>query len=907
MEPRRPSPEEMLARAASEAETERRGRLKIFFGAAPGVGKTYAMLEAGQARKREGVDVVLGWVETHGRAETEALTRGFEHLPSRVVEHRGLTLHEFDLDAALARRPGLILVDELPHTNAPGSRHARRWQDIEELLDAGLDVYTTLNVQHLESLNDVVAIVTGVAVTETVPDSILDRATDIELVDLPPDELLQRLREGKVYVPAQADRAMRNFFRKGNLIALRELVMRRAAERVDAQVTEWRRGEGAGRPVPTRERLLVAVGAAPQSADLVRAAYRMAARLRAPWIALSVENPASDRMSARDRERVGAHLALAERLGGETLVVRGEHVADEILAAARERNVSRIIVGKPGRSRWRERLQGSLVESIVRGSSAIDVLVTSGEEGEPERAAPRPAATKSHRPADYGRALGVVVVTTAICWATRRQFTLADQSMIYLLGVLVAASRLPRGPSLVAAVASVAALDFFFVPPFLTFNVSDLRFVITFTVMLVVGVTVSHLTHRIRQQAETARRRERRSAALYAMIRDFAVETSVDDIAAAAVRQVRDLLETDAVVFMVDAGGRLVPRVGLDSPLAASDREIAVARWVYDHGRPAGYESDTLPASEGYFLPLVGTADTLGVFGVGLGRARVQPTPAQRQLLETFVAQTALALERALLAERAQAAEVGAETERARSALLSAVSHDLRTPLASITGTASMLLDDDTPLAAPARRELLKTIHDETERLSRLIANLLDLTRLDSGALEVRKELCPLEELVGAALQRVRRLLQGRDLRVDLPADVLLVPVDPVLAEQVLVNLLENALRYSPPGSPLEVTGAVEGDVVAMSVADRGGGIPPGEEEHIFERFYRLPDGARTHSTGLGLTICRAIVHAHGGEIRAENRDGGGAVFRFTLPLGGASQALAAMQSEPEPENEAAP
>jgi two-component system sensor histidine kinase KdpD len=731
----------------------------------------------------------------------------------------------------------------------------------------------------------------------------LDGASEIELVDLPPDDLLQRLREGKVYLPAQVERAMQNYFRKGNLIALRELTLRRAAERVDAQVTEWRRGEGAGRTWPTRERLMVAVGAAPQSADLVRAAYRMAARLRAPWIALSVENPATDRLSVHDRERVAANLALAERLGGETLVVRGEHIADEIVAAAHERNVSRIIVGKPHRGRWLTRLRGSLVEDVVRGSGAIDVLVTSGEEGEQERAraaarAPQPA----QRVGDYARALAVVVVSTGICWFSRSALTLADQAMIYLLGVLVASSRLPRGASLFAAIASVAALDFFFVDPFFTFTVSDLRYVITFAVMLVVGVTVSHLTHRIRQQADAARRRERRSAALYAMIRDFAVETSVDDIAATAVRQVRDLVETDAVVLMIDAGGRLAPRAGLDSPLATSEREIAVARWVYEHGRPAGHDSDTLPAADGLFLPLVGTRDTLGVFGVALARCPVPPSPGQRQLLETFTAQTALALERARLAERATAADVAAETERARSALLSAVSHDLRTPLASITGTAGMLLDDRSALGDGARRELMETIRDEADRLSRLIANLLDLTRLDSGALQVRKELCPLEEIVGSALHRLRAQVAGREIRVDLPPDVLLVPVDPVLIEQVFVNLLENALRYSPAGSPLEVTAAVHGDDVAIAVADRGNGIPPGEEEQIFERFYRLADGARSDSTGLGLTICRAIVRAHGGRITAENRAGGGSVFRFTLPLGGAQQVLRELQVEPDAE-----
>jgi two-component system sensor histidine kinase KdpD len=899
MEARRPTPEEMLARVAAEARQEGRGRLKIFFGAAPGVGKTYAMLEAAQARRHDGVDVVLGWVETHGRAETEALTTGLESLPPRTVEHRGMALHEFDLDAALARLPGLLVVDELPHTNAPGSRHARRWQDVQEILEAGIDVYTTLNVQHLESLNDIVAIVTGVAVSETVPDSMLDSADEIELVDLPADELLQRLREGKVYVPAQAEHAMQNFFRKGNLIVLRELALRRAAERVDAQVAEWRRLEGIANVWPTRDRLLVAVGPAPQSAKLVRAAFRMASRLRAPWIALSVETPAYDRMSVADRERVAAHLALAERLGAETLVMRGERAGDEILAAARERNVSRILVGKPQRARWRDRLLGSLVDDVVRGSGGIDVLVTSGEEGEPETKLAPPAPAR-HRPADYLRALAAVVISTMACVATREYFTLADQAMIYLLGVLVASSRLPRAPSLFAAVASVAALDFFFVPPYLTFNVADLRYVVTFAVMLAVGIMVSHLTHRIRQQADAARRRERRSAALYAMIREFAVETRVDDIAATAERQVRELLGTDAVILMADGEGKLVPRAGRDSPLAASERESAVARWVFEHCRPAGHESDTLPAADGWYMPLAGTHGTLGVFGVALARCTSPPSPAQRQLLETFVAQTALALERALLSERAQRADVAVETERTRSTLLSAVSHDLRTPLASITGTAEALLDEGGRLDVAGRRELLETIRDEARRLSRIIANLLDLTRLDTGAMRPRKELCPLEEIVGSALERMRVQLASRPVKLDLPAEMLLVPVDPVLIEQVLTNLIENAVRYSPATSAIEIAAQVTGGSVAVSVGDRGPGIPPGEEEHLFDRFYRLKDGDRADASGLGLTICRAIVRAHGGDIHAENRIGGGSVFRFTLPLGSAAEALEAMRRDEE-------
>jgi two-component system sensor histidine kinase KdpD len=872
----------MLARAAAEAERARLGKLKIFFGMAPGVGKTYALLQEAQARRAAGVDVVLGWVETHGRRETEALTAGLERLAPRHVDYRGLELLEFDLDAALARRPALVLLDELAHTNAAGSRHARRWQDVDELLGAGIDVYTTLNVQHVESLNDVVAGITGVVVRETVPDSIVDRAHEIELIDLTPDELLQRLKEGKVYVPAQAERALANFFEKGNLLALRELALRRTAERVDAQGLEWRRQQGVAEPWGTRERVLVAVGPAPSSADVIRAAYRLATRLRAPWLAVSVETPAFERLDAVERERVSENLALAQGLGAETLVVRGTRASDELLALARERNATKILIGKPGPARWPwQRLRG-LVPELVARSGSIDVLVTSGEHGD-ERAARGMPARLTHEPKNYAWALLAVIVSSLLCWAGSPWFSLADQAMLYLLGVLIVASRLPRRPSLFAAVASVAALEFFFVPPQLTFAVSDLRYIVTFAVMLAVALLVSTFTVRLREQAEEARQRERRTASLYAMGRQFVIETGVAEIARVAVGHVRDLLGVEAIVLLADRRGNLTPCGGADFELARDEQELAVARWAFQHGRLAGHGTDTLPGAEALFVPLVGSAGHLGAFGIALGRRAEPPTPSQWQILETFVAQTALALERALLVERAASARVVAETERTRSALLSAVSHDVRTPLASIAGAASALLGEG--LDGAGRRELLETIREESERLSRLIGDLLDLTRLESGDLRVRKEPYPLEEIVDSAVQRLEKELAGRRIERVQPEDVLLAPVDPILLEQVLVNLLENAGKYTPAGSPIEVRIASADDAAVLEVADRGPGLPKGEEARVFERFYRAADSHRSRGTGLGLTVCQAIVQAHGGRIEAENRIGGGALFRVRLPL----------------------
>lgn len=883
----RPSPEEMLERASHEAEKARRGRLKIFFGAVPGVGKTYAMLEAAQARRKLGTDVVIGWVETHGRKDTGALCADIERLEPLVVNYRGVEIKEFDLDAALARHPVLILVDELAHTNAPGSRHARRWQDIVELLEEGIEVWTTLNVQHVESLHDIVSGITGVDVRETVPDSFIDRADEIELIDLPPDDLLQRLSEGKVYIPSQAERATSSFFKKGNLIALRELALRRTAERVDAQGSEWKREHGIEEPWSTGERLLVAIDHTQQSADLVRAGRRMAARLRAPWICLSVEDSTFTRLPEIERERMSEHIAMAQRLGAQTLVVRAENVAEEILDVARERNASRILVGKPSTPRWLRVLRGSVVDDLVRGSGGVEVLVTAGDPADKSSVRPAPP-TRPIRANEYAWIPVPILACTAVCIATRDVFSLADQAMIYLFGVLVAASRLSRVPSLATAVLSIAAFDFFFVPPFYTFSFDDMRYGVTFFVMLVVAVSVSRRTVRMREQADAARERERRTAALFEMSRGFSAEDEPVPIAEAAVKHVRAIFDCDAAIYTGDASPSGIVRLAGDSSgLLSSARESAVALWVFVHGRSAGFGTDTLPGSQALFLPLAGARGTIGVLGVALGTRAVDVTPSQQQILETFAAQTAVALERVVLSDEASRARLAVETERMRSSLLSSVSHDLRTPLASITGSAQVLLADGDPLTPAARRELLETVREEGDRLSRLVGNLLDLTRFESGAIEVCKEWCPVDEIVHSAVGRLSKLLEGRAVNVVVPTDVLLVPVDPVLLEQALINLIENATKYSAPESPIEISVASIGRDVQFQVSDRGRGIPHGEEQRIFEKFYRIGDGGASKGAGLGLAVAHAIVSAHKGSIEAENRVGGGANFRFRIPIEG--------------------
>jgi two-component system sensor histidine kinase KdpD len=902
MHDNRPDPDALLARMQEEETHQGRGKLKIFFGATAGVGKTYAMLEAAHARRTEGVDVVVGWIDTHGRAETEALLAGLEVLPRHAVAYRGTTVDAFDLDAALQRHPALILVDELAHTNAPGSRHTKRWQDVEEVLDAGIDVYTTVNVQHLESLNDIVAQITGVLVRETVPDSLLDQAADVELIDLPPDELLQRLREGKVYVPEQARRALDHFFSKGNLIALRELALRRTAERVDAQMQVYRSTYAITETWPTTERLLVSVSPSPLSVRLVRAARRMAARLRAEWLAVYVETPASLRLPEGDRDRVAQTLRLAEQLGAETVTLSGQNVSEELLTYARTRNVSKIVVGKPRRPRWKEIVFGSVVDELARNTDDIDVYVISGEHDDSRPVSPRPPA-QTEDSAAYGWAFAVVMGCTALDWLLFPAFEKANLVMVYLLGVTVVAMRGGRFPALLASVLSVAAFDFVFVSPRFSFAITDLEYLVTFVVMLLVALVISTLTVRLHQQAEAARHRERRTAALYALSRALVSTRDTDGVLRAAARHVHEVFESQVSFLLPDATEHLRPwEVGAEGQRQALGRQVllsldpkerAVAQWVYAHRQMAGLGTATLPSAEALYVPLLGTRGTVGVLGVRPTAPRRLLAPEQLHLLETFANQTALGLEHATLAGEAQQAQVQVATERLRNTLLSTVSHDLRTPLTAIAGAASGLLEDHALLDMSTRRELCQTIAEEAHRLNRLVNNLLDMTRLETGAIQIHKEWQPLEEVVGAALTRLEEQLRDRPLTTHLPADLPLVPLDSVLIEQVLINLLDNVLKYTPPGSPITLTAWAIEDAVTVEVADRGPGLPPGEEQQIFDKFYRGQRPAQPSGSGLGLTICRGLVEAHGGQIWADNRPGGGTVIRFTLPLMGTPPSVA--------------
>jgi len=894
-EAQRPDPDALLARVKDDESRARRGRLRIFFGATAGVGKSYAMLEAARRQRADGVDVVVGYVELHGRPDTEALLEGLEILPPMLLEHRGITLTEFDLDGALARKPKLLIVDELAHSNHPGARHPKRWQDVEELLSAGIDVYTTVNVQHLESLHDVVAQITGVDVRETVPDRVFGGADEVELIDLPPDELLERLAEGKVYVPEKARQAAQNFFREGNLIALRQLALRATAERVDAAMREYRERHAISATWAANERILVCVGPDPLSTRLVRSAARMASALHAEWLAVYVETPKLVRLPQAARDRILQTLRLAADLGAESANLSGESVAATLIEFARQRNISRIIVGKPLRPRWRDRFDVSLVDELIRLSGTIDIYVISGELGEERPAPPRIPTRSSLWPA-YLKALAVVAAATLVCSFMTGRFESTNIVMVYLLGTVVVAARFGRGPAVMAAVLSVCLFDFMFVPPKYSFAVSDTQYVITFAVMLTTAFLISHLAARGKRQASVARQRERRAAELYALSRELARRRTIDEIARFLVRHVLASIAGEAAVLLPDADGKIqdpehfcdrgTPRAAASAnrfPVPGND--LGIAQWAYDHRKKAGLNTDTLASATAMYLPLSALKRNIGVLGLRPTDPRQLQIPEQMGLVEALINQAAVAMERVQLAAAAQDASVQIESERLRNVLLSAISHDFRTPLATIIGSASTLRDSDAALGEARRRALLDTLLHEADRMNRLVGNLLDLTRFSEGRIELRHDWVAIDELVGAVLARLASLLASHPVTLHMPPEPPLVQGDEVMLEQVLSNLVENVARHTPAGTPFEISARADDDTLEIVVRDRGPGFPPGEETRVFEKFHQARPESAQSGFGLGLAISKAIVEAHGGTISAANASGGGAEFRFSLPL----------------------
>lgn len=886
----RPSPEALLE--AARREDSRAGKLRIFVGAAPGVGKTFEMLRTARARRKDGYDVVIGIVETHGRKETQALLRGLEIIPRRQVDYRGQMLEEMDIDAIIARRPQIVLVDELAHTNAHGSRHPKRYLDVEEILDHGIDVYTTVNIQHIESLNDVVAQITRVRVRETVPDAIFDRADAVELVDLTPQDLIDRLKAGKVYIPQQAERALEHFFSPANLTALRELALRRTAERVDDQLLNEMQARAIPGPWAAGERILVCVTEDPRSAGLVRYAKRAADRLRAPWTALSVETRRSLRLSDVERDRVADTLRLAERMGGEAVTVPSgtRRIADDIVAFARANNVTQIIVGKSERPRWFELLNGSVVHDLLRRSGNIRVQVISGdvESGDPiarktvRAARPQP----SFNPLPYIVSLLSTAAALAISWLLRPWLGVESVDLIFLTVIVGIAVRYGLAPSLVASVVGSLCYNFFFLPPLFTFTISDGTNVAALISFAIVAVIVSNVAGRMQSQTVLAVNRASTTESLYAFSRKLARAVSLDDVLWAAAYQIASMLKVRVVLLLPD-GNTIAVRAGYppEDTLDASD--LAAATWAWKNDRAAGRGSDTLPGAQRLFLPMRTGRAAIGVVGIDSDKPGPLLTPDQRRLFDALIDQAALAIERVHLVEDVDRSARAMETERLRSALLTSISHDLKTPLAAVLGSASALRDLSPNLDDAQKADLLGTIIDEAERLNRFIANLLDMTKLESGAIVPNISLHDLGEIVGSALRRASRILARHDIRIDLARDLPMVRVDAVLFEQVLFNLIDNAAKYAPEGTTITVASQLDGDSVRLQILDEGEGIPPSDTELIFDKFYRANKGDRVRvGTGLGLAISRGFIESMNGTIVGGNRsDRKGAVFTIRLPV----------------------
>ena len=878
----RPSPEALLA----EAQRESRGRLKIFLGAAPGVGKTYEMLSAAQARARDGTDVVVGVVETHGRKETEALLTGLKIVPRRPVDYRGRTLEEMDLDALLARHPQLALIDELAHTNVPGSRHPKRYMDVEELLAAGIDVYATLNIQHVESLNDVVARITRIRVRETVPDSVIDKADDIELIDLTPEDLIQRLKEGKVYVPHQAERAIRHYFAPGNLTALRELALRRTAQRVDEQMVRYMQAHAISGPWAAGERVLVCVSGDPDSVAVVRHARRISDRLKAPWTALHVETARNLRMTEAERNHVAEALRLAQRLGGEAVTLPGQDIAETVAEYARANNVTLIIAVQSPRPRWRDVLFGSVAQQLIRKADGAIVHVISQPRRDETPDAPHiPAPLRPFelQPHIWLGSLACVAIAALLGLPLREMIGNGSVSLLFLTAVLVSAVLFGLWPALLACVVSTLAYNFLFIPPLYTFTIADPRNAVALFFFAVAAVIVSNLTARVRAQAITARARARTTEELYLFSRKLAVATNLDDLLWATVHQIALMLKV-RVVLLLPEEERIVVRAGFPPEDTLDEADLAAARWCWEKNHPAGRGADTLPGAKRLFLPMQTGRGAVGVIGIDRDEPGPMLTPDQQRLLDALADQAALAIERVNLVEAVDRARLAVETDRLRSALLTSISHDLRTPLASILGSATSLPGAQD---AATREALVGNIQDEAERLNRFIGNLLDMTRLESGPLPTRTSLTELSDVVGSALRRAGKVLAGHSVQMRVESDLPLLELDDVLFEQALFNLLDNAAKYTPVGSRISINAWREGGQVKLQVLDEGQGIPPADLERIFDKFYRAGGSDRRRAgTGLGLSICRGFIEAMGGTITAANRtDRAGAAFTIALPV----------------------
>ena len=873
----RPSPEALLREAAQEG----RGRLKVFLGAAPGVGKTYEMLGEGAARRRAGVDVVIGVVETHGRAETEGLIGDLEIVPRVAIEYQGRTLTEMDIDAILARRPRLVLVDELAHTNAPGCRHPKRYQDVEELLAAGIDVFSTINIQHLESLNDLVASFTKVRVRETVPDRVLENA-EIEVVDIPPDELIERLREGKVYVPHEASRALAHFFSKSNLSALRELALRRAAQAVDDQMLDYVRAHALAGKWAGGERIVVAVSELPNAEELVRAAKRLADALRAPWTAVHIETPRDASFGEDQRRRLAANMQLASQLGAQVVSLPATSPIEGLKRFVEEARATQLVIGKSARSRWFELRHGSVVDRLVRETPGVAVHVLPFAE---EAIGVRPSA-RTRRPADWGSPFGYLVATLLVAAVTVLGVSIyalgniTNIGLLFLIPVMLSATLYGLRTGLFAGVLSSLAYNFFFIPPLYTFTIQDPQNIITVLVLLGVAIVTSQLVARVRAQAEIAQRSAAQNSTLAGFARLLSTTSDGDALGHTLCAEVARLFGTNTALLLPDEkhGLSLAAAVPPENRLDTIER--AAASWAFEHRQPAGRGSDTLTASDWLFHPLIAGDRVSGVFGLASPDGGDPLRSDQLPLLMSLLDQAALALERiGLEAEMATITQLE-ERDRLRAALLSSVSHDLRTPLTTILGTIAELKRADT-----SDPELVAALQTEAERLNRFVANLLDMARIEAGALKLALEPVDLTDAIAAAAHDLRSALQGHEIRLDVAPDLPLVRIDPQLFHHCLINLLENAGKYAEVGTPIDVRANRPRDGIVLSVIDQGPGLPPGEEARIFGTFTRLEGSDRKGGTGLGLAIVKGFAEAMGLSVSAANRDDPkGACFMIRFP-----------------------
>ncbi|GAB4525903.1 MAG: sensor histidine kinase KdpD [Anaerolineae bacterium] len=881
----RPDPDALLAAIQKDASRQQRGKFKIFLGMAAGVGKTYAMLDAARLRQQEGVDVVVGYVETHGRAETDALVRGLEVVPRLKLNYRETVLEDMDVDAVLARKPELALVDELAHTNAPGARHLKRYQDVIDLLEAGIDVWTTVNVQHFESRSDAVQRITGIHVQETVPDSLIDLADEIELVDLSPDDLRKRLLEGKVYTPERIEMAANNFFRVGNLTALREMALRLTAEHVDHKLQDYMQLKHIAGPWKSVERLMVAVGPSPFSEQLIRGTRRIAYNLEAPWLAVHVQTSAA--LTPEAQERLASNIALARRLGAEVLTLTGDDVAEALLRLARQRNVTQIVVGKPQHTYWHTLLRGgSLVDYLIRRSGDIDIYVVTGEKQTaqftPSQRLPFRLERKS-RTAQYITALVITALTTivnlvlvnSLPWLSYQTVGLTD-----LMMVLLVAAYIGRGPALVAATASAISWNFLFIEPRLTFTITQSQDVILFILYFVIAFFTGNLAARIRAQERQASFNAERTMALYTLAHETATAVNMDHVLQTAVTQIGRVFDAE-VAILLPAGTHLERVPHLCSTLQVDEKDYGVAQWVYQHGKPAGRFTDTLSLASAQYHPLLTPTRTVGVIGITT-RQNTRLSFDQEVLLETFLSQIALVIEREMLDEAAEQSAMLRESERLYTTLLNSISHELRTPIATIKGASSSLLNSRDNREVWS--ELTRDIQSAADRLNRLVENLLDMSRLESGRLQLKRDWCDLGDIIGVAIKQVAGCAATHDIHVKVAPNLPLVKVDFSLMEQVIVNLLDNACSYTPDGTVILCEAVVNDGYIELIVQDRGRGIPPELLERVFDKFYRLP-GSASGGTGLGLSISRGLVEAHGGTLTAENNLG--ARFVVRLPHSG--------------------